>query len=65
MVLAVVLVLEQAVVLVQACRAWANWVRWELVWELDLLVAVALALVLPQELALVVWAVLAVRRWRL
>jgi len=63
-VLAVALVLEQVVVLVQACRAWASWVRWELVRELDLLVAVALALVLLQELALVVRAGLAVRRWR-
>ena len=54
-----------AQVLVQACRAWANWVRWELVRELDLLVAVALALVLLQELALVVRAGLVVRRWRL
>ena len=57
------LVLEQVVVLVQACRAWANWARWELVRELDLLVAVALALVLLQGLALEVRAVLAVRRW--
>ena len=60
--MAVALVLAQVVVLVQACRAWANWVRWELVRELDLLVA--LALVLRQGLALVVRAGLAVRRWR-
>lgn len=59
---AVALVLEQVVVLVQACRAWANWARWEPVQEPDLLVA--LALVLLQELALVVRAGLAVRRWR-
>lgn len=60
------MVSEQVVVLVlvQACRAWANWARWGLVRELDLLVAVALALVLLQELALVVRAGLAVRRWR-
>jgi len=49
------------VVLAQACWAWANWARWEPVQEPDLLVA--LALVLRQELALVVRAVLAVRRW--
>lgn len=56
----VALVLE-LVVLVQVCRAWANWARWEPVQEPDLLVA--LALVLWQELALEVRAGLAVRRW--
>ena len=59
---AVALVLEQVVVLVQACRAWANWAIWELVQEPDLLVA--LALVLLQGLGLEVRAGLAVRRWR-
>lgn len=61
---AVALVLAQVVVLVQACRVWANWARWELVRELDLLVAVALALVRLQELDLEVRAGLVVQRWR-
>ena len=59
---AVALVLEQVVVLVQACRVWANWARWEPVREPDLLVA--LALVRLQELDLEVRAGLAVQRWR-
>ena len=59
---AVALVSAQVVVLVQACRAWANWARWEPLQEPDLLVAVAL--VLLQESDLVVRAGLAVRRWR-
>lgn len=60
-VLAVVSEQVVVLVLVQACRAWANWARWEPVQEPDLLVA--LVLVLLQGLALVVRAVLAVRRW--